>query len=121
MVVIWLNHPCRDNPAWLIKPSSQSPETGVSSFASIQQQQQKAKAAPSNAPKKSLREIQEEEQEIAFLQWFEEESAKVQQHAAGGEKEIIGEASSPRGKKPRGNRPRGRGRGAGTLQQTAHV
>ena len=30
-------------------------------------------------PVRSLRGIQEEEQEIAFLMWFEEESARVQQ------------------------------------------
>jgi hypothetical protein len=87
------------------------------SFAAIQEQQA-AKAVPKGPPK-SLREIQEEEQEIAFLTWFEEESARIQaQEAATMQaalaKETPGNTQEKRDRKSGGKRQgRSRGRGGG--------
>ena len=68
-------------------------------------------------PVKSLKEIQEEEQEIAFLMWFEEESARVQQE---NERRVTLALDNPAGEsggsaRARGKggvRDRGRGRGS---------
>jgi hypothetical protein len=59
--------------------SNRSNPSHALSFQAIQEQQA-SKPLPKGPPK-SLRQIQDEEQEVAFLAWFEEESAKIQQAA----------------------------------------
>lgn len=101
------------------------------SFEAIQEQQA-AKPVP-RGPPRSLREIQEEEQEIAFLTWFEKESARIQQQEADMLMRTLSEqqpsrGSSRRGRKPasskrssRGERGSGRGRGKEVRVSTASV
>jgi len=68
----------RNSPAWSShQPTLPIPQVAAQgpSFAAIQEQQ--AAKPPVYAPPKSLKEIQDEEQEIAFLNWFEAESEKL--------------------------------------------
>ncbi|PVF97010.1 hypothetical protein CPB86DRAFT_761016 [Serendipita vermifera] len=108
-----------ETAAWASpKPTVESSSAGRNvSFAAIQEQQA-ANAAPKGPPK-SLREIQEEEQEIAFLTWFEEESARIQAQEAASMQAALAKESptnvqGKRDRKSGGNRQgKGRGRGGG--------
>ncbi len=79
--------------------------------------------AQQQKPVRSLKEIQEEEQEIAFLMWFKEESARVQQEnerrvtlalnatdESEGSARARGKGGRGRGRGSRSERGRGRGR-----------
>lgn len=84
--LIIVSHPdvfLSDPPAWSSHapsfPPSLSPTT-TTSFAAIQEQQ--AAKPILRGPVKTLKEIQDEEQEAAFLLWFEQESVKVQKQEA---------------------------------------
>ncbi|KAG8811719.1 hypothetical protein FRC17_002346 [Serendipita sp. 399] len=108
-----------DGPAWSATPPPQTTSTlsQCMSFAAIQEEQAVKPAPP--GPRKGLREIQEEEQESAFLRWFEEESARVQQREAAAIATALSEQSKKSkssrggrgGNRGRGERGKGRGRG----------
>jgi inhibitor of Bruton tyrosine kinase len=96
------------------------------SFAAIQKQQ--SVKPPVYGPPKSLREIQDEEQEAAFLIWFEKESARLRKQeeeaitaSYGGE--IHGGQTKRAGhaKRGRGERGRRRARGQGPGRATPEV
>lgn len=79
-----MSHPdafLSDSPAWSSHAPSFSPRLTTTSFAAIQEQQQAANPIL-RGPVKTLKEIQDEEQEAAFLLWFEQESVKVQKQEA---------------------------------------
>jgi inhibitor of Bruton tyrosine kinase len=100
--------------------SNKSHPSHALSFQAIQEQQ--ASKPPPKGPPKSLRQIQDEEQEAAFLTWFEEESARIQKQEAALLAGVMAE-EQPKGQHGRGDksghvkRPRGeqggRGRGRG--------
>ncbi|KAG8809009.1 hypothetical protein FRC17_003655 [Serendipita sp. 399] len=116
-----------DGPAWSATPLPQTTSTlsQCMSFAAIQEEQA-AKPAPPG-PRKSLREIQEEEQEAAFLRWFEEESTRIQQREAAAIATALSEQSrkskSSRGGRGgnRGRGERGKGRGRGIDHRVASI
>jgi inhibitor of Bruton tyrosine kinase len=110
----------RDGLAWTNnRPTPSGAVTQGLSFAAIQEQQ--SVKPPVCGPPKSLREIQDEEQEAAFLIWFEEESARLRKQeeaipasSYGGEPQIHGGQTKRAGHAKRGRgRERGRGRARG--------
>lgn len=108
-------------------PISVSPVAQGLSLLAIQQQEREAAEALARRPAKSLREIQEEEQEAErarvqeeeFMRWWHEEEARVakesRQGAVGGNQQ--GQSGRGRGRggrgKARGGGGGGRGRGGG--------
>lgn len=104
--------------------SNRSNPSHALSFQAIQEQQA-SKPLPKGPPK-SLRQIQDEEQEAAFLTWFEEESARIQRQEAALLADVMAEERSKeqheRGDKsgqvkhPRGEQG-GRGRGRGRRRE----
>ncbi|KAG8770578.1 hypothetical protein FRC16_006302, partial [Serendipita sp. 398] len=116
-----------DGPAWSAVPAiTTSPSSSQRmSFATIQEEQAVRPAPP--GPRKSIREIQEEEQEASFLKWFEEESTRIQQREAAAIAAALSEqtrkAKNGRGGKGgnRGRGERGRGRGRGMDHRVANM
>ncbi|KAG8752328.1 hypothetical protein FRC14_007137 [Serendipita sp. 396] len=116
-----------DGPAWSAVPAiTTSPSSSQRmSFATIQEEQAVRPAPP--GPRKSIREIQEEEQEASFLKWFEEESTRIQQREASAIAAALSEqtrkAKNGRGGKGgnRGRGERGRGRGRGMDHRVANM
>lgn len=117
-----------EGPAWSNNrpalPAPRVPSQGLS-FAAIQEQQ--ATKAPVSGPPKTLREIQEEEQEIAFLMWFESESARVKKQEEEALSSVMAERQNEPNKKinanrrGRGGRERGRGKGRGQGRTMSEV
>ncbi|KIR59891.1 hypothetical protein I314_04326 [Cryptococcus bacillisporus CA1873] len=111
-------------------PISFSPVAQGLSLLTIQQQEREATEALARKPAKSLREIQEEEQEAErarvqeeeFMRWWHEEEARIAKESGQGQMQAPngrGRGRGGRGGKARGGGGRGRGRGAGQAAQGA--
>lgn len=111
-------------------PISVSPVAQGLSLLTIQQQEREASEALARKPAKSLREIQEEEQEAErarvqeaeFMRWWHEEEARIAKES--GQGQVQAPNGRGRGRGGRGGKARGggggvRGRGGGQAAQGA--
>lgn len=119
-------------PSTFIPPPliSVSPVAQGLSLLAIQQQEREATEALARKPAKSLREIQEEEQEAErarvqeeeFMRWWHEEEARIAKESGQGQMQAPngrGRGRGGRGGKARGGGGGGRGRGGGQAAQGA--